>query len=81
MYDIKCEVIDNKVCGNVRGNYLISRFTPDGMCAASFVAIWPFVSAMRHSEKTDFEDPNGEVTLTCPDGLVEFKLSRIKQPE
>ncbi len=81
MYDIKCEVIDNEVCKYVSGDYLISRFTPNGMCAASFAAIWPFANAMRHSEKTGFENSKGEVIVACPDGWVQFRLSRIKPAE
>ncbi len=78
MYDIKCEVIENEFCKHVGGEYLIGRLTPGGMCAASFASIWPFANAMRHSENTGFEDSREEVTITCPDGWVQFRLSRIR---
>ena len=81
MYDIKCEVIENEFCQYVEGEYLIGRLTPHGMCAAGFVSIWPFANAMRQSDNTAFEDSNGEVTITCPDGWVQFKLSRIRDDE
>ena len=45
------------------------------LCAASFATIWPFANAMRHSEKTGFEDSKGYVTISCPDGWVQFRLS------
>jgi uncharacterized repeat protein (TIGR04076 family) len=77
VYDIKCEVIENEFCPYVEKEYVIGRLTPNGMCAASFSAIWPFANAMPRSEKTAFENPNGEVTITCPDGWVQFRLSRI----
>ncbi len=78
MYDIKCEVIENEFCEYVKGEYLINRLTPQGFCAAGFVAIWPFVNAMRFAENTAFENSKGEVTITCPDGWVQFRLSRIR---
>jgi len=79
--DIKCKVIENEFCPFVADEYLIGRLTPNGMCAASFSAIWPFANAMRHSEKTGFENSKGEVIITCPDGWVQFRLSRIKSKE
>ncbi len=78
VYDIKCEVIENEFCPHVEGEYVIGGLTPSGMCAASFVTMWPFVNAMRHSAKTVFENSHGQVTITCPDGWVQFRLSRIK---
>lgn len=78
IYDIKVEVIENEFCPHVAGEYILNRITPAGMCAASFVAIWPFANAMRHSEHTGFEDAQGVLTLVCPDGWVQFRLSRIK---
>jgi len=77
VYNVRCEVIQNEFCPHVKGEYLISRLTPAKMCAAGFAAIWPFANAMRHSEQTGFEDSEGFVTISCPDGWVHFRLSRI----
>ncbi len=78
VYDIKCEVIENEFCSHAEGEYLIGRLTPSGMCAASFATIWPFANAMRHGENTAFEDSQGEVTIRCPDGWVQFRSSRLR---
>ena len=77
IYSIKCEVVENEFCPYAKGEYVFSRLTPSSMCAASFATIWPFANAMRHSEKTGFEDSKGYVTVCCPDGWVQFRLSRI----
>ncbi|HCY87710.1 MAG TPA: hypothetical protein DHV36_21425 [Desulfobacteraceae bacterium] len=77
IYSIKCEVVENEFCPYVQGSYIFTRLTPENMCAATFSSIWPFANAMRHSPKTGFEDANGCVTLNCPDGWVQFRLSRI----
>lgn len=76
-YSVNCEVIENEFCPYVNGKYVLGRLTPNKMCSAAFAAVWPLANAMRHSEKTGFEDPNGCVTISCPDGWVQFKLSRI----
>jgi len=77
-YDIRCEVIENEFCPYAEGEYRLNRLTPADMCAASFAVVWPFANAMRHSEKTGFEDANGTIVITCPDGWVQFKLERIR---
>ncbi|MEJ2638540.1 MAG: hypothetical protein P8010_03100 [Desulfosarcinaceae bacterium] len=77
VYDVKCEVVENEFCPYAKGEYLFTRLTPSHMCAASFAAVWPFANAMRHSEKTGFENSQGHITLSCPDGWVQFRLSRI----
>lgn len=77
VYKVKCEVIENEFCPFAKEEYIITRFTPNNMCAASFAAIWPFANAMRHSAKTGFEDEKGYITVTCPDGWVQFRLSRL----
>jgi len=71
--------IENDFCPYVKGEYKFGLLTPEGLCSASFAAIWPFANAMRHCSKTGFEDSRGKVTVTCPDGWVQFKLSRTKQ--
>ena len=76
MKRIQCKVIENEFCNYGKGEYYITRHTPEGMCSASFVAIWPFANAMLHSKKTGFENEEGAVIITCPDGWVQFKLTR-----
>ncbi len=78
IYKVKCEVVENEFCPFAKGEYIFSRMTPRNMCAASFAAIWPFANAMRHSDKTGFEDSNGHIIVNCPDGWVQYRLSRIK---
>jgi uncharacterized repeat protein (TIGR04076 family) len=78
VYDIMCEVIENEFCPYVEGNYQIGRLTPNNMCAASFATIWPFANAMRHSDYSAFENEQGQVMITCPDGWVQFRLSRLR---
>ena len=78
VYNIKCEVVENEFCPFAKGEYILGRLTPSKMCAASFAAIWPLANAMRHSDKTGFEDANGQIIVNCPDGWVQFRLSRIR---
>lgn len=77
VYRIKCDVAENEFCPHIKGTYVLDRLTPNNMCSAAFTAIWPFANAMRHSETTGFEDLNGCVVISCPDGWVRFRLSRI----
>ncbi len=86
-YRINCEVftIDdgNLVCpGATRmkaGNsFNIGIITPIGMCARSFAAIFPVALAMRCSDETPWERGRGYIDVTCPDGHVVYRLTRIK---
>jgi uncharacterized repeat protein (TIGR04076 family) len=87
-YAVKCEAIEvrgeNGVCiGPARCKkgevYTLGARTPTpaGMCGMSFAAINPIVFAMRRNERMEFEK-NDYVDLTCPDGCVTYRLSRIK---
>ena len=79
-YAIKCEVVENdEFCPFSKGEYLISNLTPKGMCAASFSSIWPIANAMRHSERTTFENSEGFVIVSRPDGWVQFRSSRVSE--
>ena len=84
--DILCEVVKvntpTGVCiGSARcrlgEKYIIGGKTPEGgMCGRAFCAIHPMAFAMRWSEKMEFEK-NEYQEISCPDGVVTFRLSRI----
>lgn len=82
-YKIRCEVIDilkNAFSCTKKGQvFIFGPRTPDGMCAKAFTAIYPQALAMRFSEKMAWEDENGFIEITCPDGDIVYKLSRIKE--
>ena len=90
VYDIRCEV--DKLGGGreecigaaKRKNGEIFTFSPrtpgpTGICIRAFNAIFPFAFAMRFSEKMPWEKGEGYVDVTCPDGDVVIRLSRIKE--
>jgi uncharacterized repeat protein (TIGR04076 family) len=86
-YKIRCEVIniagDKITCpGATRmkaGNaFVIGIMTPNAMCARSYAAVFPVALAMRHSEQTPWERGRGYIDVTCPDGHVVWRLTRIK---
>jgi len=60
--------------------YILTARTPEptGMCGRAFAAIHPMAFAMRWSEKMDWEK-HDYVDVTCPDGFVTYRLSRIKK--
>ncbi len=70
--------IENEFCPYAEGEHRITRLTPADMYVASFAVVWPFANAMRHIEKTVFEDANGVVVIACPDGWVQFRI--LKNP-
>jgi uncharacterized repeat protein (TIGR04076 family) len=58
--------------------FVIGPRTPEpGMCGRSFHAIHPMAFAMRFNDKMYWEKPDGPVEVTCPDGFVVYRLSRI----
>lgn len=86
-YKIRCEVfsIDGEriTCpGATRmktGNsFIIGIMTPAAMCARSYASIFPVAMAMRHSEQTPWERGRGYIDVTCPDGHVVWRMTRIK---
>jgi len=88
-YKIKCEAIQVKTdIGYCPGSakcregetYTIGPRTPSpGMCCRAFSAIHPMALAMRFSDTMLCEKTPGQVEVTCPDGFVVFRLSRITQ--
>ena len=84
---IKCEVVDieggrDKCAGSAvmkrGGVFILTQKTPDGLCAKSFSAIYPAAVAMSFSEAIPWEKGKGYLDITCPDGQVIFRLSRIR---
>lgn len=87
--EIKCEIVDvhteSGICiGSAKcrkgETYILTSRTPEprGMCGRAFAAIHPMGFAMRWSEKMSWEKAD-YVDVTCPDGCVIYRLSRIKQ--
>lgn len=59
--------------------YIIGPRTPEPpMCGRAFHSIHPMALAMRFSEQMIFESKEG-VTVTCPDGYVQYRLKRLKE--
>ena len=86
-YKINCEIIhiddDRIVCpGGARmkaGNvYTIGVVTPPGMCARSFISVFPVAMAMRFSDETPWERGKGSVEITCPEGHTVYRLTRVR---
>ena len=88
-YEIKCEVISankNRHCGEdawmeVGETFTVGSSTPNpkGICARAFSAIYPITTAMRFSEEISWEKGKGYYDVYCPDGMVQFRLSRVKK--
>jgi len=88
-YKIKCEAIEVRsksgICpGSAKcrkgETYILTARTPEptGMCGRAFAAIHPMAFGMRWSEKMECEKTD-YVNVTCPDGFVIYRLSRIKE--
>ncbi len=86
-FKINCEVIhidgDQIICpGGARVKagsiYTIGVITPVGMCARSFMSVFPVAMSMRFSEETPWERGKGFVDVTCPEGHTIFRLTRLK---
>ncbi len=86
-HKIRCEVFSiddgNISCpGAARARagdaFVIGIVTPTRMCARSFAAIFPVAMAMRCSDATPWERGRGYIDVTCPDGHVVYRLTRIK---
>jgi len=88
-YKIKCEVIavdGERHCSGaammeINQTFIIGVKTPEpeGICAKSFAALFPLITAMRFSEEVPpWEKGRGFYEVYCPDGKVKYRLSRIK---
>jgi uncharacterized repeat protein (TIGR04076 family) len=90
-YKINCEIVkvdtESGYCpGSAKSRlgetYIIGPRTPSpGMCCRAFQSIHPMALAMRFSDEILCEKPEGQVEVTCPDGFVVFRLSRITKDE
>ncbi len=87
VYKIRCEVIsiagDKEKCIGAakmkKGEtFIFEARTPEGMCVRAFNAIFPSAFAMRYSEKMPWEKAEGYVDVTCPDGDIVVRLTRVK---
>lgn len=88
VYKIRCEVVsiagDKEKCIGAakmkKGeSFVFEARTPEGMCVRAFNAIFPSAFAMRYSDKMPWEKGDGYAEVTCPDGDVVIRLSRIKE--
>ena len=88
-YRIKCEairIVNGKECCpgsakcKVGETYIIGPRTPEpvGMCGRAFHSLHPMAFAMRFSEHMSCEKDK-DVEITCPDGFVVYRLSRIRK--
>jgi uncharacterized repeat protein (TIGR04076 family) len=86
--EIRCEAVkvnrDSGICPGIarteKGEvFIIGGRTPSprGICSQAFSAIGPMKLAMSLTEKMDWET-KGYFDITCPHGIVTYRLSRIK---
>jgi uncharacterized repeat protein (TIGR04076 family) len=81
-YKIKCEVVKVEEaktnCQKVGDAFVIGPRTPEGMCARAFAAVYPAALAMRFSDDFAWQKGKDCLEITCPDGLVVYRLTREK---
>jgi uncharacterized repeat protein (TIGR04076 family) len=86
---IKCEVIsvntDTGICNGMakteKGEvYIIGARTPGGkgICCQAFSALASMKLVYMYTDKMDWEK-NEYFDITCPHGVVTFRLSRMKE--
>ena len=66
-------------CQHVGDRFTIGKRTPAGICCKVFHAIYPYMVALRFTEACRWEHGESSITLTCPDGHVEYRLTRVAQ--
>jgi uncharacterized repeat protein (TIGR04076 family) len=90
VHKISCEVMsiagDKEKCiGAAKmkkgGKFIFEARTPEGMCVRAFNAIFPSAFAMRYSDKMPWEKGEGYADVTCPDGDIVVRLTRVKDDE
>ncbi len=59
--------------------HLLHIHTPAGICARALHTLYPYIMALRFSEKTFFERKGPFIEIYCPDGDVLFRLSRVRE--
>ena len=90
VHKISCEVMriagDKEKCIGAakmkKGEkFIFEARTPEGMCVRAFNAIFPSAFAMRYSDKMPWEKGEGYADVTCPDGDIVVRLTRVKDDE
>ena len=90
VYKIRCEVMSiagetEKCIGAAKmqkgEKFIFEARTPEGMCVRAFNAIFPSAFAMRYSDKMPWEKGEGYADVTCPDGDIVVRLTRVKDDE
>ena len=80
-YQIDAEVIAvneaQTQCQRVGDHFTIGKRTPAGMCCKIFHALYPYTVALRFSESCRWEHGESAITMTCPDGHVVYRLTRV----
>ena len=84
-HQIKIEVV--KTCNMCPRKLSVGSFVvlqnipgaevPQGICARAFHSIYPSAMGMRFSDQTYWEQGQGYLDITCPDGHVVYRLSRV----
>lgn len=88
-FKIKCVAVDVRsesgICpGSAKcqrdETYILTARTPEptGMCGRAFAAVHPMAFAMRWTKDMAWEKTD-HVDVTCPDGFVTFRLTRIEE--
>ena len=90
VYKIRCEVMSiagekEKCIGAAKmqkgEKFVFEARTPEGICERAFNAIFPSAFAMRYSDKMPWEKGDGYADVTCPDGDIVIRLTRVKDDE
>jgi uncharacterized repeat protein (TIGR04076 family) len=88
---ISCEAIsvntETGICPGmaktVKGEtHIIGARTPEsqGICCQAFTSLSPMKLAMMYTDKMEWEK-NDYFDITCPHGMVVFRLSRVQENE
>jgi uncharacterized repeat protein (TIGR04076 family) len=82
-YEVKCEVLEvNSAltsCQKAGDVFVLGPRTPEGMCARAFAAVYPAALAMRFTEDFAWQKGKDCLEITCPDGFVVYRLTRVKE--
>ena len=85
---ILCEVVaingDKSVCSGpgktqLGAKFIIGPVTPQGMCSRSFTSLSATILAMRFTDKLPWEHNKDYFDTPCPDNVVTYRLTRIKE--
>jgi uncharacterized repeat protein (TIGR04076 family) len=82
-YDVKITLISQlKKCPaghRVGDEFLVSGYTPGGMCMGAFGSLMQFITTLRYGGSFPWEKDPHSVTFCCPDPKVVnvFRLERV----